>query len=329
MTDVLDDRLADLFERVAGAVDVDEDLERAIGSAALEPRRSRRRGRTWMAAVAAAVVAAGGTAAVVRFVDRDPETTVAEAPVDPGPLYVLPGDSMWVPTNGQSNQGVSVSPFSALVVGIRADDMFLDPVAVRASHEPPPGFDSETWNALSIEGGPAFISPEESPQVVVVQQRGDLWLTATTDDRVVSELFNAFEAVAIDPTGDLVLQSDDLAVIASYDIPRGSVGPSTYFELRGPADEYVVVETVSGDVPLLALAADRADHLEPITVNEDGAWHPWGIDVDGEWHAAMWELAPRQFVLISGHVPEDMLIALAEDLEVVEEATWEAATGAA
>ena len=133
MNDVLDDRLADLFERVAAAADIDDDLERAIGGATLEQRRADRRGRGWMAVAAAAVIAPGGTAGVMQLVERDHDTTVAEAPVDPGPLYVLPGDTeAWSAGFGQADSG-EIDPLSGVTVGVPIDGGYLDPVTVSLS----------------------------------------------------------------------------------------------------------------------------------------------------------------------------------------------------
>ena len=328
MTDVLDDRLTDLFDRVAAAIDVDEDLERAIGGAALEPRRARRRGRTWVAAAAAAVIAVAGTVGVMQFVDRDPETTVAEAPVDPGPLYVLPGDSdEWLPGNGYTSSGTSPQ-WSGIVVGVDADGLYLDPVAVNVDTEAPPMFDPETWRELSIEGGEAFLSPEEAPGRMVVQQRGRFWLSTTRDDQMISTVFAAFEAIEVDEAGALTVMSSDLAVITTYDV-GAAAGHGTYAELTGPDRELVVVETHSGQVSAVALLATRASHLEHMQINGVDGWHASGRDVDGEWHSLAWEFAPLQTVFMESHlVPFDTLLALAEDLEVVDEAMWNEASGA-
>ena len=328
MNDMLDDRLTDLFDRVGDAVRVDEDRERAIGGAALEPRRARRRGRWWMAA-AAAIVAAAGTAGVLQFVDRDPETSVAEAPVDPGPLYVLPGDRQaWEPGHGYRSSGMNPQ-WAGIVVGIEVDGVFLDPVAVKVDTEAPPSFDPETWRELSIEGGEAFRSPEDAPQLVVVQRRGRFWLSTMRDDQMISSVFTAFEAIEVEAAGALIVTSaSDLSVIASYDI-GGMGGHGTYAELTGTDGERVVVETTSGEIPAVALLATRASHVELVDIDGAEAWHASGRDADGEWNALGWEFAPLQTVFMDSHLlPFDTLLSLAEDLEVVDEATWKAATGA-
>ncbi len=165
------------------------------------------------------------------------------------------------------------------------------------------------------------------PQMVVTQQRGPMWLTSSCDDRTVSRIVPVFEALVLDSAGNLTLRSSDFAVIAAYDITSGSTGHSTYSEAYGPDDEYVVVETVSGEVPLLALVAARAVQLEPMTVNGADAWHASGVDVDGEWHAIAWEFAPQQVVFVSSHlIPFETVLAVAESLAAVDEATWTAAT---
>ena len=331
MNDVLEDRLIDLFERAGGAVTV-EDRLRLVGTGPmLEPVSTGSRPRPWMLIAAAVLVLGGaaGVAAVVRSDGSPDHGPVAVQPADPpDPLYLLSNDLPgWTSGNGSTGSG-SAGSYVGIVVGIPVGEMFLDPVAVHLTTDPPDGFSTDTWRALSVDGGPAFMSPEgEMPQMVVTQQRGPMWLTSSSDDRTVSRIVPAFEALVLDSAGNLTLRSSDFAVIAAYDIMSGSTGHSTYSEAYGPDDEYVVVETVSGEVPLLALVADRAVHLEPMTVNGAAAWHASGIDLDGEWHAIAWEISPQQSVLIDSHlIPFETVLALAESLEVVDEATWTAAT---
>ena len=255
-----------------------------------------------MAVAAAAVIAAGGTAGVMQFVARDPDTTVAEAPVDPGPLYVLPGDSdEWAPGNGHRSSGMNLQR-AGIVVGIEVDGVFLDPVAVNVDTEAPPSFDPETWRALSIQGGEAFRSPEDAPLRMVVQRRGRFWLSTMRDDQMISSVFTAFEAIEIGAAGALIVtSSSDLSVIASYDI-GGMGGHGTYAELAGPAGELVVVETTSGEIPAVALLA----HGLLISSSSTSTGPPAGMHRAGTSTASgtpsRWEFAPLQTVFMDSHL---------------------------
>ncbi len=331
MNDAIEDRLTDLFERAGGGVVVEDRLNRIGTGAVLESVSTGSRSHPWMLIAAAVMVLAGtaGVAAVVRS-DGGPENgPVAVQPADPpAPLYLLPNDlAGWTSGNGSTGSG-SLASYEGIVVGIPVGERFIDPVAVHLTTDPPEGFSTDTWRALSVDGGPAFVSPEGAmPQTVVTQQRSPMWLTSSSDDRTGSRIVPTLEALELDDAGTLILRSRDRAVVASYDITSASLGHSTYSEASGPDGEFVVVETVSGEVPLLALVAARAVQLEPMTVNGADAWHASGMDVDGEWHAIAWEFAPQQVVFVSSHlIPFETVLAVAESLAAVDEATWTAAT---
>lgn len=325
MTDLLEDRLTDLFDRVGDAVVVEDRLDRVADNGALEPLAAGPRKRPWMLVAAAAVVLVGAAGVVRVASDRD--NTVVQQPVEPPePLYVLPSDLPgWTSRNGSTTPGSTWS-YQGIVFGIPVDGMFINPTVVTLTPGPPERFSTETWREVSYNGELVFMSLEYDAlgRTTVTQQSDAGWLTSSSRDPAPS--VGALEAVEVDPAGNLVLTAPGFEVIASYDIASGLTVESTYSEAHGPDDEYVVVETSSGEIPLLAGVGDRASHLEPITVNGDAAWHISGTDVDGDWHAIVWEFAPQQGVFVSNHDSFDTLLAVAESLEVVDEATWTEAT---
>jgi hypothetical protein len=340
MNDVLDDRLADLFERVAAAADVDDDLERAIGGAALEQRRERGRGRGWMAVAAAAVIAAGGTAAVTQLVDRDPDTTVAEAPVDPGPLYVLPAEAAWSVSSGSTRaEAGEIDLLAGVTVGIPFDGGYFDPVAVLLTDTDPiipADDDGLVRTTVRLPSGNADLWTSHDVIATLVQRRGNDFLSATTWDGDTQRLSRAIDAIVIQPNGALEVDPESpLAVLDRIDQPWHGIGHSTHAEVVN--EHRIVVETIAAPAPVgaidtmsfpvLAGLGSGAAEIRPIEVRGADAWLMVRYDADGTWLGLAFQLA-HGTVYLSGTVPEDTLVALAEDLEVVDEATWNAATGA-
>ena len=331
MTVQLEDRLTDLFDRVAAVVHVDEELD----VVELERRRSPRRRRGWIAGIAAAVVLVAGTVALARATGGDPTGTVGQQPDEPtGPLYLLP-DSLegWEVSNGWVDSVEtprSLPTIRGVVVGLPADDAIVDPVNVRLVTDPPDGFVADTWTTLSIEGGPAYISPldEERIDTIVAQQRGDIWLTSTSYDRVTSSIVRAFEALQISAEGTLELRPGSrMEIVDEYDLSPGLVH-STFHEVHSAEGEYLTVETVTNVDPSSAIGVD-IERLEPVSVNGVTGWHTSRTDVDGEWNGIIWSPSPNQAAFVSGHEPFATVFEVAEGLVIVDAETWVDETGCA
>ena len=326
MSDVLEERLTDLFERVAASVEVDEVMERAIGGAALEHRREGRRARRWIAVAAAAFVAAGGAAGIVQFVDRDPDTKVAEAPADPGPLYVLPGDTeAWSAGFGHAESG-EIDVLSTVTLGIPIEGGYLDPVAVSLTDTDP--IDPSNYNdvvktTVRLPSGVAYLWTSDRT-ATLVQRRGNDFLSAATWNGDPDRLSRAIDAVVINTDGSLTVAPESpLAMIDQIDEVGSRVGHTTYMELGGV--HRVVVETVS--YPSIVGRGPNVGELRRIEVRGVDAWLMVRYDADGTWLGLSFPVG-HGTVTLSGTVPEDVLVALAEELEMVDEATWKQATGA-
>lgn len=158
----------------------------------------------------------------------------------------------------------------------------------------------------------------------LVQRRDNEFLGAATWNGDASRLSRAIDAVVINSDGSLsVARESPLAVIDQIDEVGSGVGHNTYTELQGV--DRVVLETVS--FPSLLGRGPDVGELRPIEVRGADAWLMVRADADGTWLGLAFQLG-HGTVYLSAIVPEDVLVALAEDLEVVHEVTWKAATGA-
>ena len=87
----------------------------------------------------------------------------------------------------------------------------------------------------------------------------------------------------------------------------------------------MVVETTS--FPSIVGSGPNVGELRPLEVRGADGWLMVRYDADGTWLGVNFAVG-HGTVELSGTVPEDALVALAEDREVVDEATWKAGTGA-
>lgn len=160
----LEDRLADLFDRVTADVGVIEEPDRVVYGAtvALQPPPPRRRGWMLVAATVVVVVAGATAVGVTRINIGSHDASVGQQPADPpGPLYVLPEDiDNWTIQNAGTTT-TELAAYRSVVVGEPTADGFGDPVAIAIHSEPPSGFD-DTWESVALATGPAFAKDEVS-----------------------------------------------------------------------------------------------------------------------------------------------------------------------
>jgi hypothetical protein len=214
---------------------------------------------------------------------------------------------------------------SAVTVGIPIDRGYLDPVAVSLTDTNP--IDPANYNAVvttvRLPSGIAYLWTGDHI-ATLVQRRDNDFLIAATWNGDSDRLSRAIDAVVINPDGSLTVAPESpLAVIDQIDEVGSGVGHTTYMELRGV--HRVVVETVS--FPLIVGSGPNVGELRPTEVRGADAWLMVRYDADGTWLGLSFPVG-HGTVSLSGTVPEDVLVALAEDLDVVDEETWNEATGA-
>lgn len=291
-----------------------------------ESCRSRRPAARWFGAAAAALLAVAATVGLLsRDRGGDPATT-ATLPAEPGgPLFVLPTEASGLAlTNGNVSIAELTSddlPIDQMIVGIVDGDVITSPARVTVTDEQGPV--DVDWTTVDTESGAASVV-ESDLWTIVTQQRGGYWLQVQTTGDAADAQF-VLAAVVVDISGRVDL--DRSTTLTIVERPAAVPGPATgvYTDVDDPTDDHsIVVETASSVTPL-AIISRIGESAEPIVVDNTLGWSTTHEDPDGAWYGVVWQVTPDHIVAVSGHTDLDEVLAVANSLEVVDEATWRAA----
>ncbi|MDY7101033.1 MAG: hypothetical protein S0880_07580 [Actinomycetota bacterium] len=272
----------------------------------------------------AAEIATGGSTG-------GPLVTSSEDPA--GPLYVLAGEgSDVVLTGGFRNVVESPAqeprPVRLVTVGRPDDGGFEDLITVRigepseAVPEVPgaPWLDTaDGWSTSRLSSGDVLVA-EGSEATAMAARREGRWIEAQAPSDRVAALVELFEDAIVEDGGSLRLAAGSgLSIVEQVPIDDGT-SLSTSAEVAG-ASGSIAVETASS--PSLLVGAGMVERIQPLAVGN--AWTTTRSDPEGDWNGIVWQATPATAVAVSGHVPPEEVRAVAQSLEIVDEATWEAA----
>jgi hypothetical protein len=268
---------------------------------------------------------------------------LAASSEDPaGPLYVLSAEaSRWTLVNGWRGSSEPSTdgprPIRLVIVGRPDGEGFVDPIPLRLS-EPSdvvpdvpvldaPVVDADgvrvpaetEWSSRTLDSGEVLVAEGETVIAMAAQHNGR-WLQAQVERDREAALVEVFEHVVVEDDETVHLRAGSgLEVVDDVRIEAAAPQVDTYAEVEG-ARVHVVVETATAASPLGA--AGTADRVVPLSGN---VWSFSRDDVEATSNAIGWQAAPNRAVFVSGELPVEELRAIAESLEIVDEATWESA----
>ena len=298
----------------------------------------------WLAATAAIVVVIGAAATLVALTDpTDPAADPVATPTEPLFLLPAPGSGYEVSAgfvrsaddiDAAIESTADLEQSEGIVLGARDGNGFerLVEVWLRPWRTPTDtGPDVEEFE-IDTEAGPATISRFGRRLTTVVQRRGDLALELSVRPAEEELAVEVLEAAAIadghleigDPPGDLI-EIERLSGRAWSGIAGNSFSAQGNGIDGGDEDGPAYVEVAEWPVSLLVGAGTTSERVERADVGGRDGWI--GTRADG-WVGIVWRAETGHLVAVSGHESVEWLVALAESLVPVDEATWRTATGA-
>lgn len=316
--------LRSALEAFATRVPVEDRFDDVVAEWAAAPSMARpQRPRVVVWAVAAACVALV-VAAVVIVASRAPDGTPADRPAATdvpgdgvGPLFVLPEDREGL-THGQIADGLTEYDDGPVVLaGVRDGSAYRDLFAIAvfdhavdtSAAAAPPG---AAWQAVTLPTGEAQVL-STAGSTSVVQQRGTRWLRVDASSSVAAR---AMEAVTIGADGTPSLSSDDLVVLATRLPGRGRLATTLLVTPDGITVESVTASSAIGP------EMSGTDRAVPVVVRGHAGWL-FETQAGGATHRQLrWLEATGQEIIVSGDATAEDLMAVADGLTVVDEATW-------
>lgn len=318
--------LHDALEPLATRVTVEDRLDDIVyGRSVVRPHTAARRPRKLIVVAASVVmVAVAGALIAPRFTATTdappagaPPATAVPAGV-PQPLFVLPGGATEDLTGGQIATGSVSADGPISLVGVDNGNGYRDLFTIIVFDHPidrdigvvQPGVD---WAPINLATGPAEILQGTSPITSVIQQRGTYWLRV---DALPGEATRAMEAAVVSSEGTLALTADDLTILATQPTATTPLVAASFQTADGIHVE-TATATSAFDVNMTASLAS------PITVRSHPGWQLTQTTLDGTSTLMLvWMETPERKVIVYGDATIDQLLAVAEDLTVVDYATW-------
>ncbi len=321
--------LHDSLQPMAARVPVEDRLDDIIsGRTMIRDGTHSRRPRTLMMAAASLTIAVGaGTLIALRHTDPT-DTTPTNAPAStavpvgvPEPLFVLPIDLAGGLTGGAIAVGHVSADGPISLLGVRDGAGYRDLFTIAVYDHP---VDRETgivqpgveWTPISLATGPAQILDGGGPTMTIIQQRGTHWVRV---DAGPGEAVRAMEAAIVTDDGSLALSADDLTILTTQ-----TVEPTPLVTAQLKTATNIYVETATAVSPF-AVNINGSDQLAtPIAVRGHAGWQFTNTMPDGTTTQMLsWMETPDRVVIVYGDSSIDRLLAVAENLIVVDYATWD------
>ena len=259
-----------------------------------------------------------------------PASTVIPGPSAATPLFVLPVEAA---AAAISNASAFVADDNAVglvvaetLVAVDNDGTFTNLAALRAMKQDPTAFGD--WTQADIDGEVVFTT-SQGPTAFAARQSGDIWITVESRQGI-NRSAALLTQTSIDATGQVVLSGAvaDVTTVASWVQPAAATKLAvTSFEVNAATPSALRVETANVTSPIVP-SVRVVDSLTRIDVDGIAGWLLRSSDDAGEWVGVFWSQTPDHIVAVSGVVTVEQALALAEQLQVVDEATWTATTGA-
>jgi hypothetical protein len=318
--------LHDALEPLATRVTVEDRLDDIVfGRSVIRLHTAARRPRKLMMVAASIVmVAAAGVLIVSRLTattdapsaDAPPATAV---PADvPQPLFMLPSDPTEGLTDGQIGSGQVSADGPISLVGVRDGSSFRNLFTITVFDHPidrdlgivQPGV---AWAPIDLATGPAEILQGTSPITSVIQQRGTYWVRV---DARAGEATRAMEAATVSSNGTLALIADDLTILTTQPADPTPLVTALFQMANG-----IYVETATATSALDIRST--ASLATPIAIRNHAGWQLTQTNPDGTSTLMLvWMETPERRVIVYGDATIDQLLAVAEDLTVVDFTTW-------
>lgn len=324
--------LHDAIDQFAMRVPVEDRLDDIVHDRRVvrlhdQPRRPR---RLAMAAAAVALVAGAGALIASRQI-TPAEAPSTDAPVPtpvplgiPQPLFMLPVTRSGDLTNGQIAvvQVTVEGATSRSIVGIRDNNGYrgLFTVAVFSGLIPADrntsniaGADAR-WTPIDLATGSAEILEGDGLSTQVIQQRNAFWLQV---DAPSGEATRAMEAATLSDDGTLSFTTADLIVLNTETATTSDLVTTLFRTTDG-----IYVETATGTSVFAFNTA--VSSATPVEVKGHAGWNLTETYPDGTTAVMLsWMETPDRRVLVHGNVPVTELLAVAEDLKIVDYTAWD------
>lgn len=246
-----------------------------------------------------------------------------------------------------------------LVLGIRDGSVYRDLINVRildadadadATGGPNDGTNEaraglRSWAAsvrdegevIELSTGPAYIFDENVGLALVQWQGSDIVLVQASEDRGLDRLIELMEGISIG-VGEVIHIESSLGLTVLADVRSVSVEPSQglFFSVEleqtgaaGSPVKQIEVETWSAPTPIAGVAMIGGE-VSSMQVAGHDAWFlevfdsdlGTGGDQDKPYKGVAWQATANRIVAVSGNVSLEELLAVAESLQVVDEAAW-------
>ncbi len=293
------------------------------------PRSARPARRLVAAAAAMALLGIGAVGATALIRDSSTGSILVAAPADPpGPLYVLPAlEAGLEVAHGNVTElelPADQIPTHRIVVGTRSGDTYQHLATITVGvgpHELRPGQD---WEPIELDNGPALAV--DGFLTSVAQQQNGTWVKVITGPDRLPYATALIQAVTIDTDDRLQLTSDAPAqLLQAINPPPTGTYVTTFYEIAtGNSTNSIVVETATATEPL-SIATSFGEDLTVAPIRDTIGWQMTRHDADGEWNAVAWRATPNRMIFVSGHAPLHEITAIAETLNIIDEATWQQA----
>lgn len=319
--------LHDALDPLATRVTVEDRLDDIVyGRSVVRFHTAARRPRRLILVAASIVMVAGAGALIAsRFTATDappadaPPATAFPAGV-PQPLFMLPGELTEGLTGGQIATGSVSADGPISLVGVDDANGYRDLFTIIVFDHPidrdigvvQPGVD---WTPIDLATGPAEILQGTSSITSVIQQRGAYWLRV---DALPGEATRAMEAAVVSNDGRLSLTADDLTILNTQPTTTTPLVTASFQTANGIHVETATATSAFDGNMTASLAS-------PTTIRNHPGWQLTQTTSAGtSTHMLVWMETPERKVIVygDGDGTIDQLVAVAEDLTVVDYAAW-------
>ena len=277
---------------------------------------------TRVAGFAAALVVVALTGWILLRAESAPDQGIAaEATEDPrGPLFVLPARSDQISlANGHIALAPEKAPFrQMMVIGTVSDGGYSDLVTILVGQRI---LDAE-GEPVELTSGPGELA--EGFSTVVARKQGVDWISVIAGPDRAAEVIEVIEGLEVDDDGSVDADPGvGRRVIENAYLTDASRATYTYYEVKIDGfDQPVVIETATSPTPLVGGASLVIGEGMMTPAAGLPGWEASRDDPEGQWNGLAWQATPNRMIAVSGHVPRPELRAIAQSLEIVDEANW-------